>query len=119
MTDDFLQEESITDYLLLDLVRAHPQEVVVKQFNKVKEGGKIGADWLWWFVGGGVGYGMRVQAKRMSRKGLGYDGLDRNAGKTGIKQIDLLIQDAAAQNPPLYPMYCFYNHWDLSKFQPE
>ena len=112
-----ISEESITDFLVLNLRRALPNTVFVKKFSKPVEGKTTGADWEWWFVGRGRGFGMRVQAKRLSTKTKQYEDLGRLAGKKpGVSQVDLLIQDA--QNSNLYPAYCFYNFWDSSVTMP-
>jgi len=101
-------EESITDYLLLDLVREHHSEVRIHKFTRREEGKKTGADWEWWFGSEGAWFGMRVQAKRLKHQGNpGYPSLLQKAGKTSKLQVDLLIEDAKSRS--LYPMYCFYN----------
>lgn len=105
-----LGEEAITDYLLLDLKRSAPTEIVVNKFNRRDEGRTTGADWEWWFVQGGRGFGMRVQAKRLNPATQSYDTLDHVVRRTRRKQINLLIGDARSASPPLYPVYCFYNH---------
>lgn len=107
-----ISEESITDFLLLDLRRALPNNVFVRKFSKSEEGKTTGADWEWWFVGSGRGFGMRVQAKRLSTKTQRYEDLGRFAGKSHSLQVDLLIGDAQKTN--LYPAYCFYNYWHPS-----
>jgi hypothetical protein len=108
-----ISEESITDFLLLDLKKALPNNIFVRKFSKLQEGKSTGADWEWWFVGGGRGFGMRVQAKRLSTATQKYEDLGRLAGKSGKLQVDLLIKDAQKAN--LYPAYCFYNFWDSAK----
>lgn len=113
-----LGEESVTDYLLLDLKRRAPIEVIVSKFNRRDEGHTTGADWEWWFVQGGRGFGMRVQAKRLNPATQKYDTLDHTVRRTGRKQVNLLIGDAEAASPRLYPMYCFYNYIPPGGAQP-
>jgi hypothetical protein len=106
-----VSEESLTDFLLLDLKRALPNNVFIKKFSKLQEGKTTGADWEWWFIGQGRGFGMRVQAKKLSTGTQKYEELGRLAGKkSGTRQVDLLIGDAQKFN--LYATYCFYNFWD-------
>lgn len=105
---DELEEESITDYRILQLKRMCPEEVTVIKFNKRQEG-KNGADWEWWFGAQKQWFGMRVQAKRLEVATLEYASLDRTIGKSTVRQVDRLIADARERC--LYPMYCFYNYW--------
>ncbi len=108
--DFSLGEETITDQLLLSLIRACPTEVVIKKSSKLREGLTTGADWEWWFCGNHTAFGMRVQAKRLFPKSLKYEGLGKLAGESEVKQVDLLLQNA--RKGPLYAIYCFYNYWD-------
>lgn len=111
-----ISEESITDFLLLDLTRALPDNIFVKKFSKTAEGKTTGADWEWWFIAGNQGFGMRIQAKRLSIGTSRYKELKRRAGKNGGLQVDLLLKDARRAN--LYPAYCFYNCWDSGETPP-
>lgn len=113
-----LGEESITDYLLLDLARSCGNQVAIQKFTKPQEGSTTGADWEFWFVSRGRGFGMRVQAKRLDSASLSYASLEKTAGKNGPPQIDLLLEDAANQNPALFPAYLFYNHWPKGAIAP-
>jgi hypothetical protein len=113
-----ISEESITDFLLLDLKRALPHSIFMRKFSKAVEGRTTGADWEWWFVGQNRGFGMRVQAKRLSAGTKRYEDLGRLAGKkSGKRQIDLLLDDARKSN--LYASYCFYNFWESSVPPPD
>jgi hypothetical protein len=104
-------EESLTDMLLLELKRQHAKELTITPFNRRQEG-RNGADWAWWFEGK-QWLGMRVQAKRLYPSGR-YEALDDLVGKSKTKlQADLLLTEAKADN--LFPMYCFYNFWDVTK----
>lgn len=104
-----LSEESITDFLLLELLKTIPASVSITKFSKSTEGKTTGADWEWWFLGAGRGFGLRIQAKKLSTKKLKYEELARNAGRSGKSQVNLLLRDARKAN--LYPIYCFYNYW--------
>ena len=103
-----LEEESITDYRILQLKRMCPHEVRIIKFSKPREA-RTGADWEWWFGAGKEWFGMRVQAKRLDIPKLQYSRLDHTIGKTGKLQVERLIADATERT--LYPMYCFYNFW--------
>lgn len=96
-------EEAFTEFNLQDIHNAHGDRVSIRPFARHQEA-LNGADWEWWFFSEGVGFGMRVQAKRAKLKG-GYD-LRYRAG--GRLQSDLLIEDAAASD--CLPAYVFYNH---------
>jgi hypothetical protein len=112
-----ISEESITDFLLLSLKRAFPNNVFIKKFTKVQEGKTTGADWEWWLIGGGYGFGMRIQAKKLDADQLRYFQLAKTCGKARrASQIDLLLKDV--QKPNLYPAYCFYNFWDQQLVKP-
>ena len=106
-------EETITETLLLHLVKAHSDQVRVSMFSRRAEG-RSGADWDWWFVSEKHWFPMRVQAKRLhpdskKRGNHAYDTLPHTVGKTGIRQVDILIWSATEKNK--YPLYCFYNYW--------
>ncbi len=105
-----VSEESITDFLLLDLKRACPSSVAIQKYTKHREGKTTGADWEWWLVGQGKAFGMRVQAKRLDPVSCKYEELDHTVPRRRQKQVNLLLKDARSHN--LYPVYCFYNYWD-------
>lgn len=117
-----LGEESITDYRILDWKRSCSRNVHIRKFNKAAEGGSkytegTGADWEWWLGSGDDWFGMRVQAKKL--KDGRYDNLARCVGKTKVRQIDQLLKatrEAEKKGIFVYPMYCFYNHWDSTSF---
>jgi hypothetical protein len=104
-------EEGITDRLMLRLRRTCTGQIVISKFSHRTEGRTTGADWEWWFCTHNQFFGMRIQAKKLNASSLRYDGLDHAVPGTQRKQIDLLINDANAQTPRLYPLYCFYNYW--------
>ncbi|HEY3864561.1 MAG TPA: DUF6615 family protein [Solirubrobacteraceae bacterium] len=96
--------------LILELRRAHPQEIIVKPFNRHAEA-QNGADWAWWFQGK-KWLGMRVQAKKLYADSRRYAALAHTIGKTKKRQVDVLISQA--KKDKLFPMYCFYNFWDIA-----
>lgn len=99
-------EETITEVLLLELARRHPSDVVVRKFTRHEEGKQYGADWEWWFVGGGLAWGTRVQAKKLDGRLRNYRGIDYPYGRKR-RQITRFL--SASQSDRLYPLYCFYN----------
>jgi len=111
-----LGEESITDYLILDLKRWHPDQVTIFRFNRYQEGKTTGADWEWWFTGKGKWFGMRVQAKKLDSRTLTYKSLPHRLKNSQRKQVNLLINDAKKRG--LYPLYCFYNYWNNRSADP-
>jgi hypothetical protein len=95
----FLNEETITETILLRLaVAAQGNGFLVFPFTKPEEK-KNGADWEFWFGFGRKLIGLRVQAKRLYPSGR-YDSLE----PTGT-QIDNLI----AQAHNCVPVFVFYN----------
>jgi len=109
-----ISEETITEIILLELKLRHPKNVFIKQVSKRKEG-KIGADWLWAFVGKNNSvFGMCVQAKRLFPD-LTYRNIIEDKNKPA-KQADKLIKEGSKftdfTGKKLYPLYVFYNTWD-------
>ncbi len=100
-----LGEESFTDYNLQDIRQAHPDRVIIRQYNR-REESRNGADWEWWFHDGTHGFGMRVQAKKAHKDGRYV--LRHIVRGTGALQSTQLIEDAAASG--CLPFYVFYNH---------
>ena len=112
-----LQEETITELLLLHMARdLSPYGLKVRMFSKRDEGGVTradgtvevngnGADWEWFVDLPDCMVVFRVQAKRLfgspNRNGW-YDGF-----KPGGTQIDQLISAAGSE---MNPIYVFYNH---------
>lgn len=105
LTGFSIGEESITDYLLLTLLKKHSQEVTVKKFTRRAESIN-GADWEWWFTNGTMWSGIRIyaQAKRVDVPSKIYKALDP-AGAQIQKIINI------SQKRGIYPLYCFYNFW--------
>ncbi len=100
-----LQEETITEMLLLRMAKDRTKHgVKVRMFTKNEEG-KNGADWEWIVKTASCEVGFRVQAKRLYHKdkNLDYGGLDVNPSQT-----DKLIKHA--EDCDRIPVYVFYNH---------
>lgn len=103
-----LQEETITESLLLDISIALPP-LTVKTFTRHQES-RNGADWQWeWWFEGRQWFGLRIQAKRLKRLRsgrLGYD-IAYRSGSSKKPQIDLLIRDA--NKAGMQAAYALYN----------
>lgn len=98
-----LQEETLTEMLLLRMARDHSKHgLTVKMFNKSQEGIN-GADWEWIIRTPSCDVGLRVQAKRLyhTRTGKDYGGLD-----PASYQSSKLIAQAGTR----IPIYVFFNH---------
>lgn len=95
----FMNEETITEGILLLLARRHKHnELIIKVYTKQEER-RVGADWAWCFMAGDRAVAMRVQAKRLY-SGAHYDALKPTGG-----QINTLINRAGTH----HPYYVFYN----------
>jgi hypothetical protein len=100
-------EETITNILLRDVERAHPQDVATFQFKKPQE--KVtGADWEWWLTDGRLWLGLLIQAKRLDPESYRYRGIKHRVGTDQIPQIDLLLRWADFKG--IDPLYLFYNY---------
>lgn len=97
----FLNEETITEMLLLRLLStAQTNDFRLQVFNKAEEV-KTGADWEFWFIGLQNVVVLRIQAKRLFRSGL-YASLDPQG-----QQTSQLIRDARTWK--CHPFFAFYN----------
>lgn len=106
-------EESITDFLVLNIKKWGEGKIVIDTFTRHKEAVN-GSDWEWWFTGSsGKWLGMRVQAKVLKLKSEKYEYL-HHSNKNG-QQVDLLIQDANRNG--LVPLYCMYTNWRPGDYQ--
>jgi hypothetical protein len=106
--DQQLKEESITDFLLIELQKRAKGKLIVKTYTR-REESRTGSDWDWWIIGAkGWCIGIRVQAKVISFKNNQYEQLFY-CGKNGIHQLDSLVASAGRDN--LWPAYCLYTHW--------
>ncbi|EMV2055921.1 TPA: hypothetical protein NJ473_004431 [Vibrio parahaemolyticus] len=107
-----LGEESITDFLVLNIKKFGGTKLIVESFTRHKES-LNGADWEWWFTGpSGKWLGMRIQAKVLKLHTEKYEHL-HHKNKNG-QQVDLLVQDAVKGN--MIPAYCMYTNWDPKKY---
>jgi hypothetical protein len=98
-----LHEETLTEMLLLRMARDHAKHgLSITMFSKPVEAVE-GADWEWIIRTTGCDIALRVQAKRLYRRGTGpdYGGLDLKS-----PQVDKLIKRAGSS----IPIYVFYNH---------
>jgi len=112
-TGIIISEESITDFVLLELQYRHPYEIITQKYTKRQES-QTGCDWEWWFTSGVNWLGLRIQAKKLDSNNLEYPELDK-VNKYG-RQVDLLISNALQSQPKRVPLYVFYNYWDNSKY---
>lgn len=115
-----LQEETLTEDLLLDIAKQLPQkpDLTLSQFNRGQEADN-GADWQWeWWFHGRRWFGVRVQAKKLRplRQGRepGYDLTYRIGKDRERRQLDVLLQHAREDN--IAPAYVFYNGPELKQF---
>lgn len=98
-------EETITETNLLEIRRRHPHQVKIYSYSKREESHITGADWEWHIIGRVRTLKLRVQAKRITRKGKIIK-LHHQATMAPKPQIELLIEDAKANK--MKPVYCFY-----------
>lgn len=100
-----LKEESVTDFLIINLRRWKPSDVYIKTFTRSEEV-TTGSDWEWWFTGpSGKWLGMRIQAKVIKLSTSRYEHLDYKRGA----QREQLIKDAKKHK--MIPAYCLYTNW--------
>ncbi len=115
-----LDEETITQTLLIDMAAQLGPLIRIESFTKSQEAKQTGADWEWWFCDGEdePTFGLRVQAKKLQSRASGpfYD-FDYVTPSTGKRQIDRLIESADRDRLPA--VYALYNgpDLDLSRFQ--
>lgn len=114
-----LNEETLTELLLLNLKRYYPGSVTIQPFHKQEEA-NTGGDWAWTFLSHDRMWSqsMLVQAKRLDNFDRSYNKLDYRIGKKPtdgtphIRQIDKLIETAKKHGQ--LPIYIFYNHLNNS-----
>lgn len=106
-------EESITDFIVLNIKKWGAGKIIVDTFTRHKESVN-GSDWEWWFTGpSGMWLGMRLQAKVLNLASEKYEHL-HHKNKNG-QQVDLLVNDARKNG--LIPIYCMYTNWDPKKYK--
>ena len=91
---------------LLDMSRS-TRLLVCKRYSPHQEHNQSGADWLWWFVSGGEGFPILLQAKRLFRSNK-YESLKYKKGSS-TDQTETLIRYAGYHG--WLPLFCFYNYW--------
>ena len=107
-------EESLTDFVILNLKKDGEGKISVDTFTRNKES-LTGADWEWWFTGpSGKWLGMRVQAKVINLKNEAFEHIHYK--NSHGYQVDTLVKDAAKNN--LIPLYCMYTNWQPHKYKP-
>ncbi len=100
-----VKEESMTDRFLFEISEKLPYIVKYKQFNRIEEGRKTGADWEWWILlPNNQAFCSRVQAKKLKSDKDNYAGIAYTTN--GILQIERLIDDCTKEN--FASLYAFY-----------
>lgn len=103
-----ISEDSITDMLLLEMLR-RTNRIACTRYTRWNES-KSGADWHWWFVSGNRGFPMLIQAKRLYSKSGRYEALTYKKGSR-YDQTNTLLRTARNRNNDWLPLFCFYNFW--------
>lgn len=95
-------ETSITEIVIAHAARA----VTVVPFTQQAEA-RSGADWVWWWMDSAGGYGMLVQAKRVTVTGGSWSfGFDYKTNRAERPQREVLLSAAAQLG--LLPVYALY-----------
>lgn len=107
-----IQEESMTEDMLLRLCNHYSDVVDVITFDRIVEGRETGADWLWWFDTPSGSHAMLIQAKRTVEHMSRFHGRweirrssDRNS-VTDKTQHKALLD--AGENLRVKPFYAIY-----------
>ncbi|MBI3430119.1 MAG: hypothetical protein HY050_08730 [Actinobacteria bacterium] len=101
-----LKEESITDYIMQEVMSLPASQIITKEFTRHEEH-KEGADWEWHFRGrDATWFRMRLQAKIIDLDADRYPHLHYK--RNGVYQSDTLIARAKAVGA--LPAYCLYTH---------
>lgn len=110
-------EESITDFLVLDLMRASQLGGFnVRSFKKHEEAVN-GADWELWFTGASnLWIGLRIQSKKITVSSLLYAHLHPTAKSGEPTQLRKLVTHANAVSA--VPMYALYSAWQPNAVAP-
>jgi hypothetical protein len=100
-----VKEESMTDRFLFDISEKLPI-VKYKQFTRMEEGRKTGADWEWWFLfPNDKAFCARVQAKKLKNDKDNYAGIAYTTN--GMLQIERLLDDSSKND--YASLYAFYS----------
>ena len=105
--DVAVSEDSITDMLLLEMLR-RTDRLLCRRYTRRGEA-KSGADWLWWFISENRGFPVLIQSKRLYDSGR-YEALRYTSGSDD--QTRTLLRYAGKRK--WFPMFCFYNFWASS-----
>ena len=100
-----VKEESMTDRFLFDISEKLPI-VKYKQFTRMEEGRKTGADWEWWVLfPNDKSFCARVQAKKLKNDKDNYAGIAYTTN--GMLQIERLLEDSNKND--FASLYAFYS----------
>jgi len=105
-------EETITDFILLDIARQRYPNIRVIQTPKNLEAEK-GTDWEWYVGANGFGWvRFAIQAKKLKIASSRYESLNQKAGTADDAELQATVLRAYADaNVGVIPLYCFYNHY--------
>lgn len=97
-------ETSISDMILLYLIKLNNPQILIKQ-TKQNEESEFGTDWVWWIGSDNKGWvAFAAQAKKYSTKDDRYNSLGHKV--KGISQRDILKNYAdSIQAVPIYALY--------------
>ncbi|SRR5258706_6911292 len=107
-----INEETITNLLMLRLQETKSPYLRVKSFSKKQES-RTGADWEWWLGSPGSWVGFRLQAKVINFSSDRFEHL-YYVPPGGVPQYQRLLDDALHAWPRRIPLYCLYIHWQQS-----
>jgi hypothetical protein len=101
-----VKEESMTDRFLFEISEKLPDIVKYKQFSRLEEGRKTGADWEWWILlPNNLAFCARVQAKKLKSNTDNYASIAYTSN--GMLQIERLLDDCNLEN--FASLYAFYS----------
>ena len=101
-----LGETSISDMILLYVVKLNNRNIYIKQTRQNEES-KFGTDWVWWIGSNNKGWiAYAVQAKKYNTKNDRYDSLEHKVN--GISQSNIL--ERYSNSIQAVPIYALYNH---------
>jgi len=111
-------EETLTDNLLLYLMRNNLKNVYIRQTSKHKESIQ-GTDWEWWVGNSKIGWlRYAVQAKKLDYKTGRYASLKHHVGLRSNQQFQHDILKMYSLKNNAIPLYVFYNYIDKSNYSP-
>lgn len=99
-------ETSISDMILLYLIKLNNPQICIKQ-TKQNEESDFGTDWVWWIGSNNKGWvALAVQAKKYSTENDRYNSLVHKV--KGVYQSDVL--KSYADSIQAIPIYALYNY---------